>query len=256
MEFLFTLDLEEFDRLDKGMEISAQGLNALVPVLENHGVVGTFFTTAGFAEEQPDAVKALAESGHEIALHALDHTDDYGAMPAEKATERLGDAKTQLEEIAGTDIIGFRAPRMSPPSPDVLRSIGIRYDSSLHPTWVPGRYNKMREPRKPFELGKGLIELPVSVTRLRFPISWFWFRNLGPTYVRICSKGIIRQMGYIHIYFHPWDFVDLREHDLPFLVRRNSHRSLAWLDSYLERVKAWNGEPMTVRSFLEKRGLI
>jgi len=249
MRFLFlTIDLEEFDRMaysdPKGgsgaglqFEISRSGVERLLPLLEEKDCRATFFTTAVFARRFPEVVRRIArQHKHEVAVHAFDHRDNYGRMDPGRARERLGEAKRELENVTGLPVRGFRAPRMQAPARGVLKSVGLRYDSSVHPTWVPGRYNGFRRSRFPQVDRDGFLEIPVSVTPLlRLAFSWWWFRSLGVRYAKLCTKLCLLDGHYINIYFHPWDFYDLREFDfLPAGYAKNTHISLEMLSDYLD----------------------
>ncbi len=230
---LATVDLEEFvlpveAGLDTGdavvFDTSRQGLDRLAALFRRTGVRATFFTTIAFARRFPEAVAALAAEGHELGLHCLDHADDYAAMAPSMAAERLAAGRRELMERFGVPVTGFRAARLAAPAPAVLREVGFVYDSSLHPTWVPGRYNNLRASRTPFRRD-GIVEVPISVTRrLRLPVSWFWLRNLGAAYGRLCLRSAMAETGYLNVYVHPWEFADLPRLRFRGIMRRLSVR--------------------------------
>lgn len=221
---LLTFDLEEFDLIkgDGQYSISYKGAKILDSLLDAHGVRATFFTTAKFAQHYPKLIKSLSKKDHEIALHGYAHHHDYSKMPKEDSLNYLKKGKFEIEKLTKKKIMGFRAPRILPPAYEILKKIGIKYDSSLHPTYVPGRYNRFLSKRLPFVEG-GIRIIPISVTKnLRAPISWLWFRNLGLPYIKSCIKFGLIDMNYLNIYFHPWEFTNLEEHKLPLLIKRQT----------------------------------
>lgn len=253
--FLLTIDLEEFDRAsgDAAFDLSRKGAENLLEVLSSNGVSATFFTTSTFASRSPDIIKSIAEK-HEIALHAYNHTHNYKNMDPEEAKEHLANAKNILEEMTGREIIGFRAPQMQAPEMNLLRDIGISYDSSLHPTFVPGRYSHHRES---MDIHKdGVVRVPVSVTpRFRLAYSWLWFRVGGVWYAKMCTRSTMKKMDFVSIYFHPWDFVDIRKiSGLPFMYARNTHRSPGMLDTYLKWLKGEGFRFMSMGDYLKEKG--
>ncbi len=202
---LLSFDLEE---LNKDTTLSSEGLIPLLNLLNNHKISCTFFTTWFFAKKHPELINKIINNNHEIALHALNHSDDYGKLSSEESLRYLKLAKENFEKKFKIKIYGFRAPNMRPPSNKVLEGLNLVYDSSLHPTFLPGHYNNFFKRRKPFKINN-LMEIPVSVTPFfRAPFSWFWFRLFGLIYSKICTKLTLINSNYILLYFHPWEFSD------------------------------------------------
>lgn len=255
--FTLTFDLEEFSLLDEYtkcseneiIEISVMGLKNLLSLLEKYNINATFFTTYFFAKNRPHTVENLSK-GHEISLHGYKHSDRYGNMKKNNVRSRLRGAKSGIENIINEKIYGFRAPRMETVNKDILDDLGFSYDSSLHPTWVPSRYNNFFSRKKPF-IEDNIVELPISVTSLfRLPFSWFWFRNLGLSYARICTG--LSNVSPLNIYFHPWEFVDLNDYDIPFSFKdRTGEKMFEMFDKYLGWCKKKEFKFLTIKDFLK-----
>ncbi len=105
-----TFDLEEFDlplefkqeiSKERQMEITTKGMEVLLPSLKD--ISCTFFTTANYAENNPALIKQLSIS-HEIASHSYFHSS-FDRVDLKKSRE-------VLQTISGTEITGFRMPRM------------------------------------------------------------------------------------------------------------------------------------------------
>ena len=223
---LITIDLEEFDipeeynqSLDWSTKIDMtnEGLTRLLPILDKYQAKATFFTTGAYAKANTEGVKKIALK-HEIASHALNHSR---FEPSDYATSKI-----VLEKIAGQTIKGFRMPRLRPVDFETLKETGYTYDASLNPTWLPGRYNRLRSPKTPFHNGFVQV-LPSSVTPLlRLPLFWLTFKNL-PLWV---NKWLFRRVSYNGLfvfYIHPWEFADLSRFKLPFYVKRLDGEALA-----------------------------
>jgi peptidoglycan/xylan/chitin deacetylase (PgdA/CDA1 family) len=256
--FLLTIDLEEFDRASgqRQFTISKEGLDALIPLLDRIGVPATFFTTASFASQFPETIRELSEK-HEIALHALEHQDNYKTMERKEAGKRLSKAKYTLEDIIGNEyqIVGFRAPQMQAPEMSTLADIGLKYDSSLHPTYVPGRYSHHRETME-IHRTENVVRVPVSVTPiLRQAYSWIWFRVGGVWLAKWNTRMTERKMDFITNYFHPWDFRDLRNVEgISTIYAWNTHRSIGMLERYLEWFKGRQYRFLTMGDYLKETG--
>jgi len=217
--------------------LSYNGAVTLRRILEKEGANATFFVTLSFAKRYPDFITTLREAGHEIGVHANEHGDNYREMwkeDPEACTRRILETKKGIEEIACGTVQGFRAPQLQAPPPAVLRECGFLYDSSLHPTYVPGRYNHLRE-RRHLSRNGDFFEVPISVTPfLRLPFSWFWFRNLGLRYARFCTSWSMRSLHFCNIYFHPWDFFPLGDFDfISRTYKKNTDRMPQMFSDYL-----------------------
>lgn len=223
-QILLTFDLEEFDLpLEFGCPISDEdqinitnnGLQMLTTLLSEYDIPATFFTTAFYAEKNQEIIKWLSAT-HEIASHAYLHSDFMETDPAE--------SRINLESITGVKIYGFRMPRFRKISLKIIRDAGYRYDSSVNPAYIPGRYNNLFTNRKiHLDYKSNLIEVPVSVSPIiRFPLFWLSFKNIPlPIYLNLC-KMTIRTDSYLHLYFHPWEFADLESLNIPRYIKRLS----------------------------------
>ena len=223
---LLTFDVEEFDlplefkqniSLTQQMQIGKEGLDMLVKVLNEYNVVSTLFTTGSFANTYPGIIKDLSVK-HEISSHSLFHSSFK--------TGDLIESKLLLEKITGKAVHGFRMPRMKHVNMHDITAAGYTYDSSINPTFLPGRYNNLHLSRI-FYREDGMLRLPGSVTpNLRIPLFWLSFKNFPYLlYLNLALKTLKRD-GYLSLYFHPWEFTDISSFNLPFYVKRLSGNAL------------------------------
>lgn len=228
-----TFDLEEFSlpidygkkiRTDKMLMVSYKGCMKLKKLLNKFDIKTTLFTTKLFALNFPRLIRKFAKEGHEVGLHSDAH--EFKVLAEEKKV---------LETVCENKIIGFRTHKLKIPNFNILRKLGIKYDTSIHPTYVPGRYNNLAYPKKPFVTNQ-VLEIPISVTPfLRLPLSFVWSRNLGLRYMKLCTFLIFKEQRFINLYFHPWEFVNLNSFNLPFYVTRNTgSRMNKLLEKYIE----------------------
>lgn len=250
-----TFDLEEFDIPEEfgqkvpaaaQMNVTRIGMERLVNLLDKHGVTATFFTTGHFARENPGLVRALSEK-HEIASHALYHNPFYEFKHSD-----LAESKEILETVTGKAISGFRMPRLKPFDLDQLQKAGYRYDSSLNPTWLPGRYNLLHESPVPSRR-HGVTELPCSTSPyVRFPLFWLSFKNLPTSLYNALCGFTLRKRGSLMLYFHPWEFADIGGYRLPAYVKRpDGEVLLKKLEDLIVYLKKQNGEFITSDAFCD-----
>jgi peptidoglycan/xylan/chitin deacetylase (PgdA/CDA1 family) len=223
---LLTFDLEEFDipneyganlSWEEQLTVGRNGMTALTQVLDLRKIPVTIFTTAAYASDNRQQLKALAVN-HEIASHTYYH--------AHFKDEDLQLSKSALEEITGKKVYGLRMPRMSPVNMALVKEAGYDYDSSVNPTIIPGKYNNAHLP-KTLYTEQEVYRLPCSVSPvLRIPLFWLAFKNFPYRLYKNLAVNALKQYGYINLYFHPWEFTDISSYKLPVYVKRHSGNQL------------------------------
>lgn len=258
---LLTFDVEEFVfpkenglPFKDAFSVSFEGLKEILDLLEKRSARSTFFTTYEFAEKFPHIIAKIVRDGHELAFHGKVHKEYIDAT--DKTVEEFRECRSYLEKIFRTKVTGFRAPRFFPVSHNILEESGFLYDSSYHPTIIPPNRNTFTK-RGTWKNGK-IIEICPSVTSIRLPVSWFFFRLLPLGYSISCTKNILRHSDYIMLYFHPWDFYELE--NIGFkgiywnLYKKNSGKKLAGkLNSYLDFTYRTGLKNTTVKDYLKTK---
>ena len=201
-------DIEEFDfplekgrriDLDTQLDVSYEGFDYILALLDSLKLKATFYTTANFALHRPEIVLRASAAGHEIASH-----DYYHGME----TPDPAGSRRVLEELTGRADIGNRAPRLAAISTAELTAAGFEYDSSINPTWIPGRYNNMFSPRDIYKK-EGLVVYPTSVAwPLRVPLFWIALHVMPLSLYKILARTALHRDGHLNLYFHPWEFSD------------------------------------------------
>lgn len=223
---LLSFDIEEFDMpFEYGKEISFEdqinisitGTNIILDLLQKHKVKATFFSTATFAINAPNEIKRIIDEGHEIASHTYFHS--------EFKNEDLLLSKQKLEQITNTEVVGLRMPRMYPVDNQEVSKAGYAYNTSLNPTYLPGRYNNFDKPRTYFK-ENNVWQIPASVSPIvRFPLFWLSFHNLPLSIYKWLCKITLKKDKYLNLYFHPWEFTDLNQKEkygFPSYISKNS----------------------------------
>lgn len=255
---LLSFDTEEFDvprehgvdfSLEEGMAVSIEGTNRILDVLKQNNVKATFFCTGNFAKHAPEVMQRIMDEGHEVACHGVDHW-----RPTETDFAR---SKEIVERVCGRKVYGYRQPRMFPVSDSEIEKAGYRYNSSLNPAFIPGRYMHLTEPRTWFFKG-GVMQIPASVTPcLRFPLFWLALHNLPETLYHALVRRTLNHDGYFVTYFHPWEFYDLKEHPefkMPFIIKNHSGRQMMQrLDNLIKMLKAHQQEFITFTDFVNRQ---
>jgi polysaccharide deacetylase family protein (PEP-CTERM system associated) len=204
------IDRTDWDAIPCRVERNTE---TLLRLFEEAGAHATFFVLGWIAERYPGLVKRMVAAGHELASHG------YGHMRATDQTrdEFLGDisrAKKTLEDIAGVEVRGYRAPSFSigsdnPWAFDCLLAAGYRYSSSIYPV-RHDHYGVPDAPRFPYASQPGLMEIPITTVRAmgrNFPAGGGGFFRLLPY---VISRAAIRQVNRRDgrpavFYLHPWE---------------------------------------------------
>ena len=248
-QILISFDVEEFDMpleygfnlpLEKQLEIGFRGLEAITPLLNQSGFATTLFTTANFADHFSSSIKYLSNK-HEIASHTYYHSFFE--------IEHLQSSRLKLEQITDKQVTGLRMPRMKQVPMDAIKRAGYVYDASMNPTWLPGRYNHLSKPRTYF-VDQEMFRIPASVScNLRLPLFWLSFKNFPYTYYLHLCKMALKKDGYLSLYFHPWEFVDVTGYGLPaYTTKYAGHQLLDRLYMLLEDLKP-HGNFSTMQQF-------
>jgi peptidoglycan/xylan/chitin deacetylase (PgdA/CDA1 family) len=249
---LLTFDVEEFDlpleyklaisEIEQ-MSIGKLGTEEVKRIINYHSIPTTLFTTANFANHYPTLIKNLSES-NEIASHTFYHSHFE--------QKDLLDSYNTLSQITGKDIKGLRMPRFKKVPIDWIKESGYLYDSSINPTFMPGRYNNLHISRTVYE-ENDFTRLPVSVsTTLRFPLFWMAFKNIPYSVYKKMALAALKKDGYLSLYFHPWEFTDISKWDVPFYLKRHCKNRLTdKLNILIEDLKN-EADFSTVSDFLGK----
>jgi hypothetical protein len=239
---LLSFDVEEFDlpceynhpiRLAEQLDVGAEGLRVVLGLLDEFEARATLFTTAVFAIEHQDLIRAAA-ARHEIASHGWSHSS---FVPEDLEKSRL-----VLEKITGTPCVGFRAARMAAIDPQLVAKAGYKYSSSENPIWLPGRYNNLSKPRRPYQVqtpAGSFLQIPASATPfVRWPLFWLAFKNMPLISTKLATSACLASDGAAVLYFHPWEFCDLSRFPLPSSIARvDGERLVGKLRAYLTWLK-------------------
>ncbi|MBT3404858.1 polysaccharide deacetylase family protein [archaeon] len=257
-KILLTFDVEEFDlpkeynqniSEQEMYQLPMQGLLKIMKLLERYQVNATFFTTTNFAKKFPKLIQEAQKKGHEIASHGNSHSDKYN-----NDLSSLNLATKELEKITKTKVLGFRAPRFQIKNKAKLFEFGFQYDSSSHPTWIPGRYFNFFQKRKIHKIEK-IWEIPISTLQIiRLPIFWLAFKNFPLIYSKLFTKINFSATDYTMLYFHPWEFSNISKFKIPNYIKSPcGSKMLNKLENYLRFCKKNKYQFETITHYLKER---
>lgn len=253
-QVLISFDVEEFDMpldyqchipIEQQLKLGKEGLDAVMPIVDKHRIATTLFTTANFANHFPDCIREHAAK-HEIASHTFYHSHF--------TNEHLLESRLALEKITQQPVKGLRMPRMRVVDMQEVIKAGYTYDSSINPTWLPGKYNNLHLSRTIY-MDQGMKRIPASVSpNLRIPLFWLSFKNFPYSYFKQLTIQTLEKDGYVCLYFHPWEFIDITNLNLPAFTRKLCGQPLLdRLDQLITDLKKLGYGFSTIQNFLGQK---
>lgn len=207
-----------------------QNVDRILRLLADRSTTATFFTLGWVGERYPQLIRAIVDNGHELASHG------YAHLRASDQTEEcfyadVHLAKVLLEDIAGHEVKGYRAPSFSIGRNnlwafDCLNRAGYRYSSSIYPI-RHDHYGMPDAPRFAHAVGD-LIEIPATTVR-SFSRNWpasggGFFRLLPYGFSRWLLKRVNDVDGHPAVfYFHPWE-IDPEQPRIPGITAKTRFR--------------------------------
>ncbi|EJL68238.1 polysaccharide deacetylase family protein [Chryseobacterium populi] len=253
---LLSFDIEEFDMpleykgeipFEKQISISQTGLERILDILKKHQAKATFFSTVVFAENSKHLIGRLISEGHELASHTWFHS--------EFEEKHLKESREKLEELFSTEVTGLRMPRMMPVDEKAVEKAGYSYNSSINPTFLPGRYNNLKVSRIYF-WKDNVMQIPASVSpNFRIPLFWLSFHNFPLSFYKKLASDTLKKDNYLNIYFHPWEFAEIKDEafKLPgFTVKNSGKEMVERFDKFIGWLKNKNYTFGTFQEFQKR----
>jgi len=190
----------------------------LLELFAKHGVKSTFFTLGWVAERCPNLIKAIVDQGHELASHGFAH-QRITEMSKENFVADVVQSKNILEQLSGTEVIGYRAPSFSLNDNNTwvyekLIELGFQYSSSTYPIQhdlygVPN-WPRFKHQRSESVEGQKIIEIPIPTIRknsVNTGIGGGGYFRLYPYWLskRRIDKFHQEEKQPYSFYFHPWE---------------------------------------------------
>ena len=206
------IDRRNWDGLSDRVE---RNCSAILDMFAAADVKATFFTLGWVAQRHGGLMRRIVEAGHELASHGWDHERVF-RLDQTSFTADLERSRKVLEDAAGVQITGYRAPSFSidqrtPWAYMALAEQGFTYSSSVAPI-SHDHYGWREAPRFAFRPlpWSDLLEIPVTTAefagrRLAAGGGGF-FRVLPYAFSRWAIRQVNNRDGRPAVfYFHPWE---------------------------------------------------
>ena len=219
------------------------GMDRIFKILLDNDIKATFFILGYIARKHPEIIKKIHALGFEVAAHSDMHKVAYHQSRAE-FKEDLSNCIYSIEDITAEKVVSYRAPGFSIKPQniwafEVLKELGIEYDSSIFPAVrEDGGFENFSESRPSIVQYNGISmkEFPMSVNTFMGNK----FTATGGGYFRFFPyrliKKIVRESNYTMTYFHPRDF-DPKQPMLDDLSLKRKFKSYYNLESSYIKLK-------------------
>jgi polysaccharide deacetylase family protein (PEP-CTERM system associated) len=204
----------------------------ILDTLSDAGFSATFFLLCNVARQFPVLVKRIVHEGHEIAVHGYDHSLVFSMQPADFRAA-ITRAKAEIEQCAGTQAIGYRAPAFSLKQSslwaiDILKESGFLYDASIKNI---NKYSLCAPclQQSVYRWPNGLFEIPLSCINILgrdIPVAGGgYFRHFPYWWTKYALERLKSKNSPGIVYMHPYEFeasypyINIRQKPLPFRLR-------------------------------------
>jgi peptidoglycan/xylan/chitin deacetylase (PgdA/CDA1 family) len=179
---------------------SIRALERFRGMFHDEGVRATLFVVGRDLEdgEYAGLVRRMSLEGHEIANHTQSHPHDVTDLSPNERRREIGECESAVEALTGSRPVGFRAPCYRPSGAilDIIADAGYLYDASVLPSPFvfamkafhvatglgrsgggsgPGSAAHAMGTRRVHRVerpgARGLVEVPVATTAMRFPVT-------------------------------------------------------------------------------------
>jgi peptidoglycan/xylan/chitin deacetylase (PgdA/CDA1 family) len=214
----------------------APGLRAMdrfAAIEEAAGIRSTWFIVPERYPVSPADFRGLAERGHEIGVHGLNHDGrlfSSRALFTERA-EKIG------RYARAWGAVGFRSPSLYR-NPDWMPELGFRYDSSFMDTAVLEPQLGGVSTVHPFHLGE-LVELPITMPMDHHLINLLRTDVVDGMLAKF--RWVVERHGLANFLFHPdYNLEERRLADYGKIVEEVVRTGGGWIATAAEIADWWN----------------
>ncbi len=242
--FESVIDKANWDDIECRVE---KNTRKVIELFAEADVKATFFVLGWVAERYPELIREIAANGHELASHGYSHSR-ITQIDRSKFKDEIKSTKAILEDLAGVEVIGYRAPSYSIVEStlwahEILADEGYSYSSSVYPI-KHDLYGIPNAPRFKYVVpASEILEIPVSTIALygrNFPCGGGGYFRLFPY---LLSKWAIQRVNReeeqpCNFYFHPWEIdpEQPRQKNIPLKTNIRHYLNLNRMESRLRRL--------------------
>lgn len=253
-----TLDLENdwyFD--DPSLDhLVLDYLENFLGLLKGLQVPLSVFVVGKTLEKFPAKIRTIQKTiDCEFHLHSYQH-DITKSYDFETEVRRGMNA---YRNYFGRDPIGYRAPQGNIKSHEfrILEELGFFLDSSVFPSYRPGKYNNLTAPTEPYTPAgvSSLLEIPFGTFRgLRIPTSHSYFKLFGQPLSSYLSIAPLPEVLVYNVHLH--DLYRTASHDRlsqpkQWIMKRNLENAETILQANISTLLSRGYKPVRITDVYE-----
>ncbi len=175
------------------------GVWSALDLLEKEQLPATFYVSGMLTETAPDAVRAIAESGHEISGHSWAQNRIPALIGADEERAEIERCTEQLASVSGQRPRGWISPRCTPSAStgELLADAGYEWWGDVFDADLPYWLDTPSGSITALPFGLEINDLPMTVRYgqpTRELVSSFEFEARG--------LSLQRRLGYIDVTLH------------------------------------------------------
>ena len=217
------MDIENWYHLDyfKGKECDQSysmldGLDSYLDIIDSNNIPSSFFALGELALSIKSRLREISDSKHDLGSHGWAHKRPLN-MDVDSFSKEVLKCKSELEQLLGKSITGYRAPCFSLDRErlNILKEVGYKYDSSRiefgdHPLYGEINMNGFKEESPGIYRMDDFYEFQISTLACggkQIPVSGGGYLRIFPWFLmnKLLKKYLTTENLYV-LYIHPFEF--------------------------------------------------
>jgi|TARA_B100000686_G_scaffold347409_1_gene436051 peptidoglycan/xylan/chitin deacetylase (PgdA/CDA1 family) len=217
------MDIENWYHLDyfKGKECDQSysmldGLDSYLDIIDSNNIPSSFFALGELVLSIKSRLREISDSKHDLGSHGWAHKRPLN-MDVDSFRKEVLKCKSELEQLLGKSITGYRAPCFSLDRErlNILKEVGYKYDSSRiefgdHPLYGEINMNGFKEESPGIYRMDDFYEFQISTLACggkQIPVSGGGYLRIFPWFLmnKLLKKYLTTENLYV-LYIHPFEF--------------------------------------------------
>jgi len=217
------MDIENWYHLDyfKGKECDQSysmldGLDSYLDIIDSNNIPSSFFALGELVLSIKSRLREISDSKHDLGSHGWAHKRPLN-MNVDSFRKEVLKCKSELEQLLGKSITGYRAPCFSLDRErlNILKEVGYKYDSSRiefgdHPLYGEINMNGFKEESPGIYRMDDFYEFQISTLACggkQIPVSGGGYLRIFPWFLmnKLLKKYLTTENLYV-LYIHPFEF--------------------------------------------------
>lgn len=220
---ILSMDIENWYHLDyfKDKECDQSysmldGLDTYLDIIDSHNIPSSFFVLGELALSLKSRLREISDHMHDLGSHGWAHKRPIN-MDVDSFNQEVLKCKSELEQMLGKSITGYRAPCFSLDRErlNILKNVGYKYDSSRiefgdHPLYSEIDMSGFKEESPGIYRMDDFYEFQISTLaygRKQIPVSGGGYLRIFPWFLmNILLKKYLTTDSLYVLYIHPFEF--------------------------------------------------